>query len=208
MLDQNTHIWNWYGRQVALGDDGYRINRINGVNCFVINNAADDYRFGNHDSGLALPMRELFSRRARSDRQDQVSTIFCMWEEFSTLAQADAYDLNLRWYANHPWIQLVALEDIAARQPSRCPPGQSWEPIDRGNLTAGEQAVARLDQPRQQRELRQLVRRQRVRHEGLENKKFLLRPGVTNRHALRHGLFGRAVLERLGAGGRRSPTRM
>ena len=45
LVDQNTHIWNWYGRTVALGDDGYRINQINGVNCFVINNAANDYRF-------------------------------------------------------------------------------------------------------------------------------------------------------------------
>ena len=67
LVDQNTHIWNWYGRQVALGDDGYRINRINGVNAFVINNAADDYRFANHDQ--ACPSRCVNCSAALAQRQ-------------------------------------------------------------------------------------------------------------------------------------------
>ena len=177
LVDQNTHIWNWYDRTVALGDDGYRINRINGVNCFVINNAADGYRFVNHDGGLSIPMRELFSRRARSDRQDQVSTIFCMWEEFSDAAQADAYDLNLRWLANRPWMQLVSLADIAAGNVA-LPAGQDWEPIDRGTATRSKQAHDWINHANNEDYDHWYVGGGR--HEGLEGKKFLLRPGVTN----------------------------
>ncbi len=177
LVDQNTHVWNWFGRDVALGDDGYRINRINDVDCFVINNAADGYRFVNHDNGLSIPMRELFSRRARADRQDQVSTIFCMWEEFSDADQADAYDLNLRWLANHPWMQLVALEDIAEGTVP-LPDGQSWTPIDRGPSAGSKQAHDWINHANNENYDNWYVGS--ARHEGLEDKKFQLRPGTTN----------------------------
>ena len=177
ILDQNTHIFNWYGRTVSLGDDGYRINRINNVNTFVINNAADGYRFVNYDSGIALPMRELFSRRARAGRQDQVSTIFTMWEDFNNLDRADAYDRNLRWLANRPWIQLVALEDIAAGNVA-LPAGQSWEPIDRGFTAGGKQSHDWLNHA--SNESYDNWYNGSGRHEGLLNKKFAIRPGVTN----------------------------
>lgn len=177
LVDQNTHVWNWFGRQIALSDDGYRINKINDVNCFVINNAADGYRFATHDSGLAMPMRELFSRRARSGRQDQVSSIFCMWEDFNNAAQADAYDVNLRWLANRPWMQLVSLEDIAAGNVS-LPWGQSWEPIDRGATAGTKQSHNWINHANNENYDNWYGGS--ARHEGLENKKFLLRPGVTN----------------------------
>lgn len=177
LVDQNTHIWNWYGRQVALGDDGYRINRINGVNAFVINNAADDYRFANHDQGLSIPLRELFSRRSRSGNQNQVATIFCMWEEFNSLEQADAYDRNLRWLANHPWTQLVSLEDIAAGEVA-LPWGQSWDPVDRGDTAGGKQSHNWINHANNENYDNWYDGSER--HEGLKNKKFLTRPGVTN----------------------------
>ena len=177
LVDQNTHVFNWFGRTVALGDDGYRINRINGVNCFVINNAADGYRFANHDGGLAMPMRELFSRRARSGRQDQVSTIFCMWEEFNTSSQADAYDLNLRWLANRPWMQLVSLEQIASGSVA-LPWGQSWEPIDRGNTAGSKQSHDWINHANNENYDNWYLGSWR--HEGLLNKRFQIRPGTTN----------------------------
>ncbi len=180
LVDQNTHIWNWYGRTVALGDDGYRINKINGVNCFVINNAANDYRYVNDDSGLPVSLRELFSRRARSGNQNQVATIFCMWEEFGTLSQADAYDKNVRWMANHPWMQLVSLEDIAQGNVA-LPWGQTWAPIDRGDTAGTKQSHDWInhatDSDYDNWYLGSDIR------EGLVNKKFLLRPGVTNASA-------------------------
>ncbi len=187
LLDQNTHIWTWFGRNVALSDDGYRINKVNDVNCFVINNAADGYRFVNHDSGIALPMRELFSRRARSGRQDQVSTIFSMWEEFADLERADAYDRNLRWLANRPWIQLVRLEDIAAGQ-IPLPLGQSWDPINRGASAGGKQSHDWINHANN--ENYDNWYNGSARHEGLLNKKFQIRPGVTNATAYGMLYFG------------------
>lgn len=177
LVDQNTHIFNWLGRQTALGDDGYRINRINGVNNFVINNAADRNRFINSDSGLPLTMRELYSRRARSDRQDQVATVFAMWEEFADKDHADAYDKNLRWLANHPWIKIVALKDIAAGNVS-LPYGQSWEPIERGNAAINSQSHDWINHA--DNENYDNWYNGSARHEGLRDKKFLIRPGVTN----------------------------
>lgn len=113
LLDQNTHLWNWFGRTDALGDNGYSINRIAGVKTFVINNLPTDYRFENHDGGLPMPLRRLFIRRAQSNA-DRLITVFSNWEDFADKDNADAYDINLRWIANHPWIELVSLEDIAA----------------------------------------------------------------------------------------------
>lgn len=185
LADQNTHIFNWLGRQTALGDDGYRINRINGVNNFVINTAADANRFINYDGGLPLPMRELYSRRARSDRQDQVATVFAMWEEFANKGQADAYDKNLRWLANHPWIKIVALSDIAAGN-IPLPNGQHWDPIDRGNAAANKQSHDWINHANN--ENYDNWYNGSARHEGLKNKKFLIRPGVTN--ALAYGQTG------------------
>jgi glycosidase len=114
LLDQNAHLFQWFGRSFALGDGGYRINRINGRNCFIINDDASAYRFQNQDNGLNLPLRCLFSRKARSDTQDQVVTLFGNWEDFTSAANCAAYDRNIRWMASHPWITLVRLEDIAA----------------------------------------------------------------------------------------------
>jgi len=116
VLDQDTHLRNWYGRTESLIDGAYRINDIAGVNvdCFVINDIASSYIFDNNDDGgIALAMRDLLNRKARSGTQDQVVTLFTNWEQFQQNAKADAYDDNLRWLANRPWTQVVALEQIA-----------------------------------------------------------------------------------------------
>lgn len=190
LVDQNTHIWDWYGRTVALGDDGYRINQIDGVNFFVINNAANDYRFANYDGGLAIPLRELFNRRARSGTQNQVATIFTMWEEFGTLAQADAYDQNVRWLANHPWMQLVALNDVAAGTVA-LPDGQTWEPIDRGATAGDKRSHDWIDHANNENYDNWYDGGSR--HEGLRYKKFRLRPGATNATAYGMLYFGGLV---------------
>ena len=114
LVDQMTHMWHWLGRTTALGDGGYRINRFNGVKCFVMNDGASDFRFSNTDGGLPAALRSLLNRKARSGTQDQVVTMLSNWEDFSSLASANAYDRNVIWLANHPWIEIVALEDVAA----------------------------------------------------------------------------------------------
>ncbi|NCA81969.1 MAG: hypothetical protein EOM72_04410 [Opitutae bacterium] len=119
ILDQTPHLLEWYGREESLADNAYKINRIYLENpggdwptldAFVIATAANNYRYVNTDGGLPTELRQLFNRRARSGA-DQISTIFYMWEDLSANANADAYDVNLRWMANHPWIKVIALDE-------------------------------------------------------------------------------------------------
>ncbi|MDD2240688.1 MAG: alpha-amylase family glycosyl hydrolase [Kiritimatiellae bacterium] len=118
ILDQTPHLLEWYGREEALGNNAYKINRLwlgdadpwPSIDTFIIATAANNYRYVNTDSGLPTELRQLFNRRARSGA-DQISTIFYMWEDLSATANADAYDANLRWMANHPWIQVIALDE-------------------------------------------------------------------------------------------------
>ena len=135
VVDQDTHMFNWFGRQESLKDSGYRINRIAGVDCFVINNVATSYRFDNHDNGVDMPWRALFNRKARSGVQDQVVTVFSMLEDFTDNADADAYDLNVRWVANRPWVSMVALETVAAGEDDSWGDAQPdvWGRVDRGS---------------------------------------------------------------------------
>ena len=138
MIDQNTHLLKWFGRTDSLGENGYRINRIGGVKCFVMNDGASSYKFSNTDSGLPLALRGLLSRKARAWTQDQVVTIFSNWEEFTDNAKADAYEKNVRWIANHPWVKLVTFEQIAAGQVDVTGDGNgdSWYVIERGSPPA------------------------------------------------------------------------
>ena len=135
LLDQDTHLFNWYGRQEALTDAAYKLNEIRNagntdyiVCTFVINNVASSYRFDTDDGGLDIALRGLLNRKAYgwldehsedpvrivTDNQDQVITIMSNWEDFRLDDNADAYDINLRWLANRPWTPVVALEQIVA----------------------------------------------------------------------------------------------
>ncbi|NQU11303.1 hypothetical protein HQ590_10960, partial [bacterium] len=133
-VDQLRHLFKWFGRSTALSDAGYRINQINGTRVFVINDQASTYRFQNHDRGLDLPLRQLLLRKAQSATQDQVVILFSDWTDFLTHASADAYDLNLRWLASHPWIQVVTPDQIALGQVDITGDGSgdAWGVVDRG----------------------------------------------------------------------------
>jgi glycosidase len=122
IVDQTPHLLDWFGRETALGDSGYKLQRYwladqgKEMKAFVLSTAANDSRYVNTDGGLPTDLRHLFLRRARSG-QAAISSIFYMWEELAGNANADAYDRNLRWIANHPWIQVVTL-DRALEDPS------------------------------------------------------------------------------------------
>jgi len=116
LIDQNPHMFRWFDWNTALGDGGYKINSINGVNCFVINNGSSDFRFENDDNGLNLSLRDLYNRKARDGIQDQVVTLFSDWEDFTNNGNADAYDANVRWIANHPWVQMATFKQITSGQ--------------------------------------------------------------------------------------------
>lgn len=149
-IDQMRHELKWFGRTSALGSDGYRINRINGVNCFSINDGLGAYLFTNDDNGLPVLLRQLFSKKARSSQQDQVVIFVNDWESFGDKTKADAYDKNIRWMASHPWIQIVTPDQIAAGgvDLSQPPDGQgdAFGRVERGtNLTLAKTAKDWID---------------------------------------------------------------
>jgi hypothetical protein len=118
LVDQTPHLLEWFGRQTALGNDAYKIQRYwiepspgewTSADAFALSSAASDFRYVNTDSGLASDLRRLFLRRARTG-EAAISSIFYMWEDFAGTENADAYDRSLRWIANHPWIQVVTLD--------------------------------------------------------------------------------------------------
>ncbi len=112
VVDQSQHVWNWVGRSEALGEQGYQINRFHDVGTLAINNSVNDFRYGVHDSGAPMQLRQIFNRKARSGSQDQVVILLSHWEEFQDRDNAAAYDALIRWIANRPWVEMVALEDI------------------------------------------------------------------------------------------------
>ena len=50
-IDQTQHVFDWFGRTSSLDNDAYRINSINGVNAFVINDNLGKYLFQTQDNG-------------------------------------------------------------------------------------------------------------------------------------------------------------
>jgi len=117
VIDQWTHLFNWFSRQAAISTDGYNIQEINGMKCFAISQAATDELFTRHDSGLSLTLRNLLHAKALQGWTDQqraqVVVIRGEWDSLGDADNASAYDHNLDWMVNHPWIQLVTLEEIA-----------------------------------------------------------------------------------------------
>ncbi|MDE0819799.1 MAG: hypothetical protein OSA95_01675, partial [Opitutales bacterium] len=136
-IDQMRHLWKWQGRMVALSDDGYRLNRYHGVNCFLINEQASNYRYSNDDHGLPMALRRLYHRKARSATQDQVIVLYHHWDELLDWDNAAAYDASLRWVANKTWIQLITPQQIANGEIDidRDAKGDYWHAIDRGSPT-------------------------------------------------------------------------
>ena len=183
VVDQMRHFFKWFGRTEALGEAGYRINRVNGIDLLPIHDSASTFLFDNEDNGLNLPLRELLSRRARSSTQDQVLSILSDWEDFRTVGNANAYDLNLRWMANRPWIALVKLDDVTGNAVDLSQPadgvGDSWGWVDRGTgQTLARRAKDYIDHATQE-DYANWYNGQSGREEGLEPKVFDIRTGAT-----------------------------
>ncbi len=131
-VDQMRHVFKWFGRSSALGDDGYRINQINNSKAFIINDGISTQLFSNDDKGLPVLLRQLLNRKARAGQQDQVVTFVNQWEDFAVKANADAYDKNIRWLANHPWVELVTPDAIVSGQVPTNSGGSTWGTVSRG----------------------------------------------------------------------------
>ncbi len=182
VVDQMRHFFKWFGRTEALGQAGYQINTVNNVGLFPIHDFASTFRFENHDSGLNFPLRELLNRRARSGTQDQVLSLLSDWEDFRTGSQADAYDLNLRWLANRPWIELVTLDEVAGGEIDLSQPadglGDTWGTVDRGNGQSLQRTAKDFIDHSTQEDYGNWYNGQIGREEGLEGKIFEIRSGA------------------------------
>ena len=183
LVDQMRHFFKWFGRTQALGQAGYQINKVNDIGLFPIHDFASTFRFQNEDLGLNLPLRELLSRRARSTTQDQVLSLLCDWGDFSNLDNANAYDLNLRWIANHPWIELVTLDDVASGGVDLSQPadgtGDTWSAVDRGTGQSLQLSAKDFIDHATQEDYANWYDGQIGSEEGLSNKVFEVRPGVS-----------------------------
>jgi hypothetical protein len=179
LLDQNTHLFHWLGRTESLTDGGYRVNSINGVRGFVIHNVASGYRFAQADGGMDLALRGLLNRKARSGTQDQVVTLLSNWEDFTVKAQADAYDANIRWAANRPWVVLITHEQINRGDVDAWgdPAGDAWAALDRGYASRSKQSHDWVNHATQGNFDEWYVGSPR--EEGLEGRRFPVRPGVS-----------------------------
>ncbi len=135
--DQSRHLEKWFGRSTSLGSDGYRINRVNGIKLIPISDSTSTFRFINLDNGLGQSLREALSRKARSSTQDQVIVLHSEWSDFTNKTQADAYDLNIRWIASHPWVQLVTPDQILSGQIDSNNDGiaNAWPVVEHGTMT-------------------------------------------------------------------------
>ena len=180
-IDQMRHMQKWFGRNSALSDDGYRVNQVNGVKCFVINDQASTYRFQNTDNGVALSLRDFLQRKARSGTQDQVVVLFSQWEDFSDKTKADAYDKNIRWIASRPWLQLVSPDQVASGSVDLSQPpdgvGDIWGSVNRGNTGVTKATHDFIDHATEEN-YDHWYNGLSGREEGLRDKRFNIRPGV------------------------------
>ncbi|HMP90553.1 MAG TPA: hypothetical protein PJ991_10145, partial [Kiritimatiellia bacterium] len=178
VLDQMEHLFTWFGRTAALGTRGYQINRIDGVDTFAINNGANDFRFDTHNGGISMPLRRLFNRKARGD-WDQVVVLMSNWEDFTSKLVSDAYDRNMRWVANRPWIKVVTLEDILTRNVDLNGDGMgdAWYVENRGTIGSEDKLAHNYINYASQMNYDNWYLGTSL-NEGLFNKVFESRPGV------------------------------
>jgi hypothetical protein len=136
--DQMRHFVKWFGRPSALGTDGFRINQVGNVKIFPIHDFTSEYLDQTLDEGSSLPVRQLLSRRSRSNTQDQVVVLYRDLNDFSSSTRATSYDANIRWLASRPWIRVVTAGQIANGQISHLKNGSltnTWGTVIRTNTS-------------------------------------------------------------------------
>jgi hypothetical protein len=201
LCDQDTHLFNWFGRTESLSDGAYRINAFRktdqpggwAARCFVIHNLATSYRFETTDNGLPMALRALLNRKARSGVNDQVVTLLSNWLDFTDNDNADAYDRNIRWLANRPWTPIVALEQITRGEVEASwgaeggPFGGGWwaEWRDENAAVSTKQSHNWINHATQENYDNWYMGQTGV-EEGLHETVFEVRPGtpVTNRYGM------------------------
>ncbi|MCX7717504.1 MAG: hypothetical protein N2111_03760 [Candidatus Sumerlaeaceae bacterium] len=156
-LDEVTHYHWWFdaGNTSWSGFGGshdapnqHKIQKINGIYVFLINDREDRAKFGNDDGGLALDTRYTLLNKAMQADQAQITVVFDDWEaiagksfniEFGNPVPNNnmiQYQNTIRWLANKQWVEIVNLKDILDRatNPSNPQYNPAWV-VDRGTQT-------------------------------------------------------------------------
>lgn len=135
-LDEVTHYHWWFdsGNTTWTGQGGtdvspneHKIQLVNGVYCFLINDREDQSKFGNDDGGAMKDTRFTLTEKARHADQAQLTLVFDDWEAMAGKSfdvgsgspvannNQDQYQNTVRWLANHQWIEIVTLNEILDR---------------------------------------------------------------------------------------------
>ncbi len=156
-LDEVTHYHWWFdpSNTTWTGQGGtdvspneHKIQLVNGVYCFLINDREDQAKFGNDDGGAMMDTRYTLVEKARHADQAQLTLVFDDWEAYagksfdvgSGTASANnnqrQYQNTVRWLANHQWIEVVTLNEILARATNSAHPqyNPAWV-VNRGTRT-------------------------------------------------------------------------
>ncbi|MDF7823708.1 alpha-amylase family glycosyl hydrolase [Pontiellaceae bacterium B12227] len=139
-IDQSQHLYRWFGIDESAGNNAYRINSVNGINCIPISNKLDDFRFQSLDGGASLSFRKTLSRRVQSGtwngQHPQVLTLLMNWQDFNNASNADHYDQLIRWLSSKGWIKLVTADQVAGNEVDLSMPpdgtGDVWNRVERG----------------------------------------------------------------------------
>lgn len=126
-LDEVTHLHHWFHPGESCSpDQGYRhkVHRINGVDCFMINDREDQAKFGNHDGGAVMDSRWSLLQKALYGGASEIVVVFDDWEalagkSFDPISgnspannNPNQYHHTIRWLANHPWVRIRTLRDL------------------------------------------------------------------------------------------------
>lgn len=154
VIDEVTHYHWWFdaANTTWSGHTGngdapaqHKIQKINGVYCFLINDREDQRKFGNDDGGAALDTRYTLIDKAVQGDQAQLTLVFDDWEamagkSFDPVSGISApnnnqvqYQNTIRWLANKQWVEIVTLQEILHRATNPAHPqyNAAWV-IDRG----------------------------------------------------------------------------
>jgi hypothetical protein len=153
-VDEVTHFHHWFDSANTQwsGNGGgfdapaqHKIQLINGVYNFLINDREDQAKFANDDEGAKLDMRFVLGDKALHADQAQITVVFDDWEALAGKSfdpfggnivpnnNQMQYQRTMRWIANKQWIEVVNLKDILDRATN--PQNPQYDPnwvINRG----------------------------------------------------------------------------
>lgn len=131
ILDEITHHHDWSPETNALKPHRYTTTRTEGRNLYVffIHWETQQKLLGLTDNGLNIDLRVFYVQKALEWDQQQLILYADDWEKASGIAgwpvDPSQYENAVRWIAQHPWIQVVSLDEVVEWLDTG-----SWSPVD------------------------------------------------------------------------------